>query len=736
MNSMDFWNNFFANSEREHDLKNKSRIENLINKIKLNNFSLEDISNLQSYIARDFNFFGIRSDRDFLRFLADIQSRRRMLTTMQRAKLLAYLNNDLNEINIRLNNNPAMDKEGYREEMREEINKAAQETAKPWHIPDDNISSDSKEISEDVRSNEAKMLFDAITKAEKALKESPNNEKLKLALDIKKDELNRAIAEGRIDKEYYDSLVPVDIKTHQAEIPDEVFDNLDRIQEENNNTLEDRIKKEKVLDNIDSFKEPEVHDEGLKEEAFDNIDNFKEEKTHDDLLEEAFNNIDAKKKEDEKNKAEKEANQEQGLKDFNNWYDTHYYQRELSQDDGEVFKKKKENMFSNIDAKKKEDEKNKAEKEANQEQGLKDFNNWYDTHYYQRELSHDNGEAFMSKKENMFNNIDAITGAKDLPETETPEIVIDPKEEVTREASVVLDNPITLQTISDEVTSHQEVLETIDKIHEVNSLYEKQMNNLGHDRLSLSLKREMLKEIKKNNKTLELMKIIDARYVNALIIIEKIQLYEKMPYTKENKKKIKKLNKALTNVCGKNYEYLPEYFINEINNIFGRNPNELKIVDKKKVSKKKFGYKKLVAGGLAAMLAISIPTISHIAKDKDKNKEPIEITPVIEETLPEPTDNIKEENTHNINDTIYEYKPNPVYEYSYEPEDEVVSLENENPTYNPVETGMNLANQIINEGFNENTFDLINQNINDFNNFINTFTFDAPENEQTFTKGL
>ena len=30
------------------------------------------------------------------------------------------------------------------------------------------------------------MLFDAITKAEKALKESPNNEKLKLALDIKK----------------------------------------------------------------------------------------------------------------------------------------------------------------------------------------------------------------------------------------------------------------------------------------------------------------------------------------------------------------------------------------------------------------------------------------------------------------------------------------------------------------------------------------------------------------------
>ena len=151
---------------------------------------------------------------------------------------------------------------------------------------------------------------------------------------------------------------------------------------------------------------------------------------------------------------------------------------------------------------------------------------------------------------------------------------------------------------------------------------------------------------------------------------------------------------------------------------------------------KKFSYKKLVAGGLAAMLAISIPTISHIAKDKDKNKEPIEITPVIEETLPEPTDNIKEENTHNINDTIYEYKPNPVYDYSYEPEDEVVSLENENPTYNPVETGMNLANQIINEGFNENTFDLINQNINDFNNFINTFTFDAPENEQTITKGL
>ena len=679
MDSMDFWNNFFVNSEREHDLENKSRIENLINKIRLNSFSEEDIINLQSYIARDFNFFGIRSDRDFERFLSDLQERRRMLTTMQRAKLLAYLNNDLNEINIRLNNNPVMNEEGYEEKMKAEIEEAAKKTEKPEHRLEPDISLNRLKIEEEVKEEEARRLFNDIYRLEKELKTSPNDRNLQFLLNMKKDELNRAIAEGRIDKEYYDSLVPVDIKTHQAEIPDEVFDNLDRIQEENNNTLEDRIKKEKVLDNIDSFKEPEVHDEGLKEEAFDNIDNFKEEKTHDDLLEEAFNNIDAKKKEDEKNK---------------------------------------------------------AEKEANQEQGLKDFNNWYDTHYYQRELSHDNGEAFMSKKENMFNNIDAITGAKDLPETETPEIVIDPKEEVTREASVMFDNPINLQTISDEVTSHQEVLETIDKIHEVNSLYEKQMNNLGHDRLSLSLKREMLKEIKKNNKTLELMKIIDARYVNALIIIEKIQLYEKMPYTKENKKKIKKLNKALTNVCGKNYEYLPEYFINEINNIFGRNPNELKIVDKKKVSKKKFGYKKLVAGGLAAMLAISIPTIAHIAKDKDKNKEPIEITPVIEETLPEPTDNIKEENTHNINDTIYEYKPNPVYDYSYEPEDEVVSLENENPTYNPVETGMNLANQIINEGFNENTFDLINQNINDFNNFINTFTFDAPENEQTITKGL
>ena len=679
MDSMDFWNNFFVNSEREHDLENKSRIENLINKIRLNSFSEEDIINLQSYIARDFNFFGIRSDRDFERFLSDLQERRRMLTTMQRAKLLAYLNNDLNEINIRLNNNPVMNEEGYEEKMKAEIEEAAKKTEKPEHRLEPDISLNRLKIEEEVKEEEARRLFNDIYRLEKELKTSPNDRNLQFLLNMKKDELNRAIAEGRIDKEYYDSLVPVDIKTHQAEIPDEVFDNLDRIQEENNNTLEDRIKKEKVLDNIDSFKEPEVHDEGLKEEAFDNIDNFKEEKTHDDLLEEAFNNIDAKKKEDEKNKAEKEANQEQGLKDFNNWYDTHYYQRELSQDDGEVFKKKKENMFSNIDA---------------------------------------------------------ITGAKDLPETETPEIVIDPKEEIANEASVMFDNPITLQTISDEVTSHQEVLETIDKIHEVNSLYEKQMNNLGHDRLSLSLKREMLKEIKKNNKTLELMKIIDARYVNALIIIEKIQLYEKMPYTKENKKKIKKLNKALTNVCGKNYEYLPEYFINEINNIFGRNPNELKIVDKKKVSKKKFGYKKLVAGGLAAMLAISIPTIAHIAKDKDKNKEPIEITPVIEETLPEPTDNIKEENAHNINDTIYEYKPNPVYDYSYEPEDEVVSLENENPTYNPVETGMNLANQIINEGFNENTFDLINQNINDFNNFINTFTFDAPENEQTITKGL
>ena len=679
MDSMDFWNNFFANSEREHDLKNKSRIENLINKIKLNNFSLEDISNLQSYIARDFNFFGIRSDRDFERFLSDLQERRRMLTTMQRAKLLAYLNNDLNEINIRLNNNPVMNEKGYEKKMKAEIEEAAKKTEKPEHRLEPDISLNRLKIEEEVKEEEARRLFNDIYRLEKELKTSPNDRNLQFLLNMKKDELNRAIESGKIDKEYYDSLVPVDIKTHQAEIPDEVFDNLDRIQEENNNTLEDRIKKEKVLDNIDSFKEPEVHDEGLKEEAFDNIDNFKEEKTHDDLLEEAFNNIDAKKKEDEKNK---------------------------------------------------------AEKEANQEQGLKDFNNWYDTHYYQRELSHDNGEAFMSKKENMFNNIDAITGAKDLPETETPEIVIDPKEEIANEASVMFDNPITLQTISDEVTSHQEVLETIDKIHEVNSLYEKQMNNLGHDRLSLSLKREMLKEIKKNNKTLELMKIIDARYVNALIIIEKIQLYEKMPYTKENKKKIKKLNKALTNVCGKNYEYLPEYFINEINNIFGRNPNELKIVDKKKVSKKKFGYKKLVAGGLAAMLAISIPTIAHIAKDKDKNKEPIEITPVIEETLPEPTDNIKEENAHNINDTIYEYKPNPVYDYSYEPEDEVVSLENENPTYNPVETGMNLANQIINEGFNENTFDLINQNINDFNNFINTFTFDTPENEQTITKGL
>ena len=364
-------------------------------------------------------------------------------------------------------------------------------------------------------------------------------------------------------------------------------------------------------------------------------------------------------------------------------------------------------------------------------------------------ITHDNTSEvnkeikFNQGLEEAFNNIDRGIKPSITPQKKKPTPVITPS--------------ITLETINPDVHSHKEIFEKIEKIHEINQRYEKQIYYLPNDKFSKSLKKEMYKEIKSNIKLLNNFYNLEETYNRVLINVKRLKTYEDMqPSSFISKmvinKKIRQYAREINRLCGRNNEYLPSELLDEINNTVGRidKNKEIKIVSKKKVSvpnKKELISKALLAG----VLALSIFTTTHLVNDKTPT--PIE-EPQYEYGVNE---YINETNSSFVNDNVVTIDdiPHPYNQVSDDdiplPEDIDNRPEKTQPEYffqdtsnvqvepesNPINEMMKIGKQIAqNNGISEDViYNLYNRSNKALDNAIDFFAHDK-ETEKTASKNL